>query len=104
VRETLKTWFSLSRPVRQSFYAASGFGLVAFKYTVVGGLETECGKFRLISPAADRTRLEDSTWHRNNLFPQLYWNLRSDTLIHRTPGRVLDHVKRGSEGMALASP
>src|SRR5262249_52966478 len=34
VREILKTWFSLSRPVGQRFYAVSGFGLVAFKYAV----------------------------------------------------------------------
>jgi hypothetical protein len=146
VREVLKTWFSLSRPVGQRFYAATGFGLVAFKYAVdsmliwvatgtawtplgylnpslgaretaagaplaewspyqhvyaphlVGGLETERGEFRLIPLAADRTRLEGSTWYRNNLFPQLYWNLWSDALIHRIHRRVLDHVKRRSEG------
>ncbi len=66
VREILKTWFSLSRPVGQRFYAASGFGLVAF-----------------------------------NLFPQLYWNLWSDALIHRIHRRVLDHVKRRSEGRGV---
>jgi uncharacterized membrane protein YhaH (DUF805 family) len=71
---------------------------------LVGGLETERGEFRLISLAADRTRLEGSTWYRNKLFPQLYWNLWSDALIHRIHRRVLDHVKRRSEGMALASP
>jgi hypothetical protein len=65
---------------------------------LVGGLETERGEFRLVSLAADRTRLEGSTWYRNNLSPQLYWNLWSDALIHSIHGRVLDHVKRRSEG------
>jgi uncharacterized membrane protein YhaH (DUF805 family) len=65
---------------------------------LVGGLETERGEFRLVSLAADRTRLEGSTWYRNNLFPQLYWNLWSDALIHSIHRRVLDHVKRRSEG------
>ena len=180
VHEVLKTWFSLSRPVGQRFYAASGFGLVAFRPNVggvaelpppselvfwlgiahplrarirgsgvgairtcefstgsfvepitawdpprrlafdvrseppplaewspyqhvyaphlVGGRETERREFRLIPLAADRTRLEGSTWYRNNLFPQLYWNLWSDALIHRIHRRVLEHVKRRSEG------
>ncbi|MEO8493571.1 MAG: hypothetical protein ABI614_00765 [Planctomycetota bacterium] len=31
-------WFSLSRDVRRAAYAASGFGLMAFKYGVEAGL------------------------------------------------------------------
>jgi uncharacterized membrane protein YhaH (DUF805 family) len=67
---------------------------------LLGGLETERGEFRLVRVAANRTRLEGSTWYRNNLFPQVYWNLWSDALIHRIHLRVLEHVKLVSEGRA----
>jgi uncharacterized membrane protein YhaH (DUF805 family) len=64
---------------------------------LVEGLRTERGEFRLLSIAPHRTRLEGSTWYRNNLFPQLYWNVWSDALIHGIHRRVLEHVKRRSE-------
>jgi uncharacterized membrane protein YhaH (DUF805 family) len=64
---------------------------------LLNGLKTERGEFRLVRLASGRTRLEGSTWYRNHLFPQLYWNLWSDALIHRIHRRVLEHVKFVSE-------
>lgn len=67
---------------------------------LVTGLRSERGEFRLVPIGNGRTRLEGSTWYRNNLFPQAYWNLWSDALIHRIHLRVLAHVKRSSEAGA----
>jgi len=69
---------------------------------LVGGLQSERGEFRLVPLAAGRTRLEGSTWYRNHLFPQLYWNAWSDALIHRIHRRVLEHVKRRSEAAGVS--
>ncbi|HSD10329.1 MAG TPA: hypothetical protein VLF14_05060 [Candidatus Binatia bacterium] len=85
MRELLTTWFSLSRPIGQRFYAVSGFALVGI--AALRSYGASC-----------------STWYRNNLFPQIYWNLWSDALIHRIHRRVLDHVKRRSGGPTLESP
>jgi hypothetical protein len=64
---------------------------------LVGGLRTERGEFLLSDVAPNRTRLEGHTWYRNHIFPELYWNLWSDALIHRIHRRVLEHVKVVSE-------
>ncbi|MET0151775.1 MAG: DUF805 domain-containing protein [Candidatus Binatia bacterium] len=70
---------------------------------LVDGLRSERGEFRLLRTRPGRTRLEGSTWYRNNLFPQLYWNVWSDALIHRIHRRVLEHVKRRSETAGVDS-
>jgi uncharacterized membrane protein YhaH (DUF805 family) len=67
---------------------------------LLDGLRCARGEFRLVPLVGGGTRLEGSTWYRNNLFPQLYWNLWSDAFIHRIHRRVLEHVKRRSEGLA----
>jgi hypothetical protein len=64
---------------------------------LVDGLRSERGEFRLLRVGPGRTRLEGSTWYRNNLFPQLYWNAWSDALVQRIHRRVLEHVKRRCE-------
>jgi hypothetical protein len=66
---------------------------------LIDGLRSERGEFRLVRVAVGRTRLEGSTWYRNRLFPQLYWNAWSDALIHQIHRRVLEHVKRRSEAV-----
>ena len=60
-------------------------------------LHSERGEFRLIPLPGGRTRLEGSTWYRHSLFPQSYWNLWSDALIHGIHRRVLRHVAAHSE-------
>ncbi len=62
-----------------------------------GYLRSNRGEFRLIALPQGRTRLEGSTWYELDMFPQTYWTLWSDFLIHRIHERVLLHVKRLSE-------
>lgn len=59
---------------------------------LTGSLTSQRGEFRLIPLPGGRTRLEGSTWYRHNLYPQAYWNLWSDSLIHTIHRRVLDHI------------
>ena len=60
---------------------------------LLDGFQARRGEFRLIALPNNRTRLEGSTWYELDLFPQLYWTLWSDTLIHSIHDRVLTHVK-----------
>jgi uncharacterized membrane protein YhaH (DUF805 family) len=60
-------------------------------------LRSTHGEFRLISLSTNRTRLEGRTWYRFDMFPQGYWTLWSDFLIHRIHERVLTHIKQLSE-------
>ncbi|MEM7480304.1 MAG: SRPBCC family protein [Acidobacteriota bacterium] len=60
-------------------------------------LHSERGEFRLIALPGGKTRLEGSTWYRHELFPQAYWNLWSDELIHGIHRRVLSHIAERAE-------
>jgi hypothetical protein len=62
-----------------------------------GYLMCKRGEFRLIDLGEGRTRLEGRTWYAYNIFPQSYWTLWTDMLIHRIHLRVLSHVKKLSE-------
>jgi len=55
------------------------------------------GEFLLTELPGGRTRLAGTTWYRNRFWPQSYWQLWSDGIIHRIHLRVLEHVKRRSE-------
>jgi hypothetical protein len=57
------------------------------------GLTARRGEFRLVALPGGRTRLEGSTWYALELFPQPYWTLWSDALIHAIHQRVLEHVR-----------
>lgn len=59
-----------------------------------GYLRSNRGEFRLIALADGRTRLEGRTWYEFEMFPQAYWTLWSNAIIHRIHNRVLLHVKR----------
>ena len=63
-----------------------------------GFLRSQRGEFRMIALANGRTRLEGRTWYDFRMFPQTYWTLWSDLLIHRIHERVLVHIKGLSEG------
>lgn len=67
-----------------------------------GYLTSKRGEFRLIALPGGRTRLEGRTWYTFAMYPQRYWTLWSDTLIHRIHGRVLEHIKQISEDPAAA--
>ena len=62
-----------------------------------GYLRSQRGEFQLIALGDGRTRLEGRTWYDFRMFPQSYWTLWSDLLIHRIHQRVLLHIKRLSE-------
>jgi uncharacterized membrane protein YhaH (DUF805 family) len=55
------------------------------------------GQFLLEALPDGRTRLEGTTWYTHELFPNAYWGLWSDAIIHRIHGRVLRHVKALAE-------
>ena len=67
-----------------------------------GFLRSNRGEFRLLSRPGNRTRLEGRTWYEFRMFPQSYWTLWSNLLIHRIHERVLVHVKRLSENDSSA--
>ena len=65
-----------------------------------GYLRSQRGEFRLIALGDGRTRLEGRTWYDFRMFPQSYWTLWSDLLIHRIHQRVLWHIKERSESQS----
>ncbi len=62
-----------------------------------GFMRSNRGEFKLIALDGGRTRLEGRTWYEVEMFPQWYWTLWSDSIIHRIHLRVLRHVQRISE-------
>jgi uncharacterized membrane protein YhaH (DUF805 family)/uncharacterized protein YndB with AHSA1/START domain len=60
-------------------------------------LRSRRGEFRLIALPGGRTRLEGRTWYTLQLFPDAYWAVWSDLLVHRIHERVLQHIRRLSE-------
>ena len=62
-----------------------------------GFFQSQRGEFRLIAMAGGRTRLEGHTWYRAEIYPQAYWRVISELLLHSIHRRVLDAVKREAE-------
>lgn len=56
------------------------------------------GQFRLIPLPNGGTRLEGTTWYLHHMWPSAYWQVWSDQIIHRIHLRVLNHIKKESEG------
>ena len=50
------------------------------------------GEFRLTALSGGRTRLVGRTWYTLRMFPEVYFGLWTDTLIHRIHERVLRHI------------
>jgi uncharacterized membrane protein YhaH (DUF805 family) len=55
------------------------------------------GQFRLTSVGRNKTLLEGTTWYQNYLWPQPYWKLWSQNILHTIHRRVLQHVKQQAE-------
>ena len=55
------------------------------------------GEFRLGAMDGGGTLVEGSTWYQLDIYPQLYWSLWSDWLLHDIHRQVLEHIKRESE-------
>jgi uncharacterized membrane protein YhaH (DUF805 family) len=62
-----------------------------------GFLVSQRGQFALESLPGGRTRLVGSTWYQHHLWPEAYWRMWSDAIIHRIHLRVLRHIKVLSE-------
>ena len=63
-----------------------------------GFLESEGGQFLLTPLPNGGTRLEGTTWYRHGLWPAAYWQVWSDSIIHRIHLRVLRHIRDEAEG------
>lgn len=55
------------------------------------------GQFLLTPLPNGHTLLEGTTWYQHGLWPETYWTLWSQAIIHRIHMRVLRHIKTLSE-------
>jgi len=62
-----------------------------------GYFESHQGQFLLTPLPSGRTRLEGTTWYSHTMWPEQYWRLWADYVIHRIHLRVLRHIKAQSE-------
>jgi hypothetical protein len=62
-----------------------------------GFLRSHQGEFRLTPLPGGRTRLEGTSWYENRMWPEAYWRLWSDGLIHAIHRRVLDAIETRAE-------
>ena len=63
-----------------------------------GFLKSHRGQFRLAPlDGGTRTRLEGTTWCSHKLYPEFYWRLWSDMILHKIHRRVLDQIRALSE-------
>lgn len=67
-----------------------------------GFFQSRRGQFLLTALPDGRTRLEGTTWYDQNLWPNRYWRVWSDYLVHRIHNRVLEHIKLESEATTAA--
>jgi hypothetical protein len=65
-----------------------------------GFLVSEGGQFLLTPLPNGGTRLEGTTWYQHGLWPSAYWQLWSDSIIHRIHLRVLRHIQYEAEAKA----
>ena len=66
-----------------------------------GYFESHQGQFLLTPLPGNRTRLEGTTWYTHTIWPEAYWHLWSDYIIHRIHLRVLNHIKSRVESAGL---
>jgi hypothetical protein len=61
------------------------------------------GELRLTALPGGKTLLSGTTWYTNRMWPNRYWQLWCDMIIHRIHLRVLNHIKTLSEQPATAA-
>ena len=69
-----------------------------------GFFESERGQFALTELTPGTTRLEGTTWYRHGLWPERYWKIWSDYIIHTIHLRVLRHIKAEAERETRGTP
>lgn len=62
-----------------------------------GYMVSKGGEFRLVPLAGGRTRLEGTTHYTLAIYPEGYWVVYGELLLHGIHTRVLEHIKRLSE-------
>ena len=62
-----------------------------------GYMVSKGGEFRLVPLPGGRTRLEGTTHYTLAIYPELYWVMYGEVLLHGIHGRVLEHIKHLSE-------
>lgn len=62
-----------------------------------GFFRSQRGEFKLIAQDNGHTLLRGTTWYEQNFWPQPYWGLWSDYLVHLIHGRVLAQIKSEAE-------
>ncbi|HNP33256.1 MAG TPA: hypothetical protein PKN96_08185 [Flavobacterium sp.] len=55
------------------------------------------GQFRLKRMGNNVTLLEGTNWYKIDLYPQFYWQLWTNAIIHKVHNRVLENIKTESE-------
>jgi hypothetical protein len=61
------------------------------------------GQFLLTALPGGKTHLEGTTWYSHGLWPEAYWHLWSDFVLHRIHLRVLRHIQQEAENVAAMS-
>jgi hypothetical protein len=62
-----------------------------------GYFQSVKGQFKLNKLSDNKTELEGTTWYAVDIYPNFYWQIWSDEIIHRIHLRVLNHIKLISE-------
>jgi hypothetical protein len=65
-----------------------------------GFLVSKHGRFLLTDEKNGTTLLEGTTWYQHHMWPEAYWKLWADYVIHKIHMRVLNHIKSESEAGA----
>ena len=60
-------------------------------------LVSKSGQFFLTKLPDGKIRLEGTSWYSNKMWPESYWRLWSDYIVHEIHLRVLKHIKNVSE-------
>jgi uncharacterized membrane protein YhaH (DUF805 family) len=64
---------------------------------IEGYMTSKGGEFRLVALPGDRTRLEGTTHYTIAIYPELYWRVYAELLLHGIHTRVLRHIQALSE-------
>ncbi len=67
---------------------------------VDGYFLSEKGQFKLEAIDSLQVKLTGTTWYKHKIWPNRYWQLWSDAILHKIHYRVLDHIKAEAEKVA----
>lgn len=62
-----------------------------------GYFSSKKGRFEITKLGNGRTKLSGTTWYQQKIFPETYWYIWSDLIIHSIHTRVLTHIKNELE-------